>query len=64
MKYIVELNREEMIDVLDALQTYADYLEQSAALQDKEDRSRKLMQQSRRQLGLYRKILDNCKMIN
>lgn len=64
MKYVVELNREEMIDVLDALQTYADYLEQSAALQDKDDRYRRLMQHSKRQLDLYRKILDNCKMID
>lgn len=64
MKYIVELNREEMIDVLDALQTYADHLEQSASLQPNDDVYRELMHQSRRQLGLYRKILDNCKMID
>lgn len=60
MKYIVELNREEMINVLDALQVHADYLERSASLQDEEHLSRKLMQQSRKQIGLYRKILDTC----
>ena len=62
MKYIVELSREEMIDVLDALQVHADYLERSASLQDKESLSHRLMQQSRKQLTLYRKILDTCKM--
>lgn len=64
MKYIVELSREEMIAVLDALQIHADYLERSASLQDKESISRKLMQQSRRQLTLYRKILDTCERID
>ena len=63
MKYIVELSREEMIGVLDALQIHADYLERSASLQDKEHLSHKLMQQSRKQLTLYRKILATCKFI-
>lgn len=64
MTYKVKLNRAEMIDVLDALQAYADYLEQSAALQDKEERHLKLLQLSRRQLELYRKILDTCERID
>lgn len=64
MKYIVELSREEMIDVLDALQIHADYLERSASLQDKETLSRRLMQQSRKQIDLYRKILDTCERID
>lgn len=64
MKYIVKLNREEIIDVLDALQIHADYLERSASLQDKESISRRLMQQSRKQLTLYRKILDTCERID
>lgn len=63
MKYIVELSREEMIGVLDALQNHVDYLERSASLQDKESLSHRLMQQSRKQLTLFRKILDNCKII-
>lgn len=63
MKYIVELSREEMIDVLDALQIHADYLERSASLQDKDELSRRLMQQSRKQVALFRKLLDTCEMV-
>lgn len=63
MKYIVELSREEMIDVIDALQIYAGYLERSAFLHDKEELSRRLMQQSRKQIALFRKLMDTCEMV-
>lgn len=63
MMYIVELSREEMMAVLDALQIHADYLERSSSLQDKETLSRKYWQQSRKQIELYRKILATCKYI-
>lgn len=64
MKYIVELNRDEMLDVLSALQTYADVLEQTASLNPDESRRQHLLQKSRKQLTLYRKILDNCEIID
>ena len=63
MKYIVELSREEMMDVLDALFIHADYLERSSSLQDKEELSRKLFQQSRKQVALFRKILVTCEWV-
>lgn len=64
MMYVVKLNRDEMLDVLSALQVYADSLEQTACLQPDDDRQRRLLRDSRRQIDLYRKILDTCKQID
>lgn len=64
MKYIVKLDRDEMLDVLSALQVHADVLEQTASLNPDESRRQHLLQKSRKQIDLYRKILDTCKRID
>lgn len=63
MKYVVELSRDEMISVLDALQTHADYLENSASLQSGDAISYDLKQLAKKQVLLYRKILDTFEMV-
>lgn len=63
MKYVVELSREEVISVLDALQSHADVLENSASLQPDESIQQELMQKFKKQLFLYKKILDTLKVI-
>lgn len=63
MKYVVELNRDEMTGVLDALQSHADYLENSASLQSDDAISYDLKQLAKKQILLYRKILDTFEMV-
>lgn len=63
MKYVVKLSGDEMIGVLEALQTNADYLENSASLQSDDAISYDLKRLAKKQRLLYRNILETFEMV-
>lgn len=63
MKYVVEFDRDEMFEVLVALQCDADRLEGIALGQREEEMQNRFMQKSQNRITLYKKILDTYKVV-
>lgn len=63
MKYVVEFDRDEMLDVLVALDKDADHLEGLALGQPSDELHNEFMQMSRNRRRLYNKIVDTFETV-